>query len=58
MAAMTQMEINNLEHASRSVMAWSPEGYDGRVHLGALVGALVPALGILAVAAAFLFIAF
>ena len=55
---MTQMEINNLEHASRSVMAWSPEGYDGRVHLGALVGALVPALGILAVAAAFLFIAF
>ncbi len=55
---MTQMEINTLEHASRSAMAWSPEGYDGRVHLGALVGALVPALGILAVAAAFLFIAF
>jgi len=58
MAAMTQMEINTLEHASRSAMAWSPEGYDGRVHLGALIGALVRALGILAVAAAFLFIAF
>ena len=56
--AMTQIEIDALEHASRTVMAWSPEGYDGRVHFGAVLGALVPAIGILAAAAAFLFIAF
>ncbi len=55
---MTHMEITALEHAGRSAMAWSPEGYDGRVHFGALLTAIVPALGILAVAAAFLFIAF
>lgn len=53
---MTQMEINALEHAGRTAMAWSPEGYDGRVHLGAVLGALVPSIGILA--AAFLFVAF
>ena len=55
---MTQTEINVLEHAGRAAMAWSPEGYDGRIHLGAVLGALVPAIGILAVAAAFLFVAF
>lgn len=55
---MTQSEINALEHAARSAMAWSPEGYDGRVHYAALFGATLPALSILAVAAAFLFIAF
>jgi len=55
---MTLMEINALEHAGRSTMAWSPEGYDGRIHLGAVLGALLPAIGILAVAAAFLFVAF
>ena len=55
---MTQMEITSLEHAARTVMAWSPEGYDGRIHFGAVLGALVPAIGILAVAATFLFIAF
>jgi hypothetical protein len=55
---MTQMEIDSLEHASRAALAWSPEGYDGRMHLSALLGALVPAIGILAVAAAFLFVAF
>jgi flagellar motor component MotA len=56
--AMTQMEIDTLEHASRAVMAWSPEGYDGRIHLGAMLGAILPAIGILAAAAAFLFVAF
>jgi hypothetical protein len=56
--AMTQMEINALEHAGRAAMAWSPEGYDGRIHFGAVLGALVPALGILAAAATFLFLAF
>jgi hypothetical protein len=56
--AMTQMEINALEHAGRAAMAWSPEGYDGRIHFGALLGAIVPAIGILAAAATFLFLAF
>ena len=55
---MTMMEINALEHAGRSAMVWSPEGYDGRVHLGALLGAMLPAIGILAVAAALLFVVF
>ena len=55
---MTQMEIDTLEHASRMAMAWSPEGYDGKVHFGALLGAILPAIGILAAAAAFLFVAF
>ena len=55
---MTQMEINALEHAGRTAMAWSPAGYDGRIHFGAVLGALLPAIGILAVAAAFLFVAF
>jgi hypothetical protein len=51
------MEINALEQAGRAAMAWSPEGYDGRVHFRAVLSALVPALGILAAAAAILFIA-
>jgi len=55
---MTQMEIDALEHAGRSAFAWSPEGYDGRIHYGAVIGAIVPAIGILAVAVAFLFVAF
>jgi hypothetical protein len=55
---MTLMEINTLEHAGRSAMVWSPEGYDGRIHLGALLGAMVPAIGILAAAAALLFVVF
>ena len=48
--AMTQIEIANLEHAGRSAFAWSPEGYDGKTHFSALFAALVPAVGILAVA--------
>jgi len=55
---MTMMEINALEHAGRSALAWSPEGYDGRVHLGAVIAAMLPAVGILAAAAAILFVAF
>jgi hypothetical protein len=55
---MTKLDIDVLEHAGRVAMAWSPEGYDGRVHLGAVLGALVPAIGILAVAATFLLAAF
>jgi hypothetical protein len=56
--AMTQMEINVLEHASRAALAWSPEGYDGRVHYSAVLGATLAAIGIIAAAVAFLFIAF
>jgi hypothetical protein len=48
---MTQVEIANLEHAGRSAMAWVPEGYDGKTRYGALLGAVVPALSILAAAA-------
>lgn len=51
---MTQIEIANLEHAGRSAMAWVPEGYDGKTHYGALLGAAVPALFVLAAAAALL----
>lgn len=55
---MTHAEISALEHAGRTAMAWSPEGYDGRVHYGALLAAILPTIGILAVAATFLFVAF
>jgi hypothetical protein len=48
---MTQIEIANLEHAGRSAMAWVPEGYDGKTHYGALLGATVPAFFVLAAAA-------
>ena len=47
---MTQIEIANLEYASRAAMGWVPEGYDGRVHYRTLLAAAVPAVGILAVA--------
>lgn len=53
---MTQIEIANLEHADRTAIGgWVPEGYDGRTHYSALLAALVPAVGILAVAATMLF---
>ena len=55
---MTHVDFGRIEHAGRAAMAWSPEGYDGRLHLGAVLGAMVPAIGILAAAAAFLFVAF
>ena len=51
---MTQLEIANLEHAARSAVAWIPEGYDGRTHYGAVLAAIVPAAGILAVVATLL----
>ena len=55
---MTPLDSRVLEHASRIAMAWSPEGYDGRIHLGAVLGAMIPAIGILAVAASLLLAAF
>jgi len=48
--AMTQIEIAHLEHAGRSAFAWTPEGYDGKTHYTEVFAALVPAVGILAVA--------
>ena len=47
---MTRQEIANLEHASRAAIAWIPEDYAGHTHYGAVLAALIPALGILAVA--------
>lgn len=52
---MTQIEISNLEHAGRSAMAWVPEGYDGKTHYDRLLAAALPAIAILAAAAALLF---
>ncbi len=52
---MTVMEINALEHAGRAAMAWSPEGHDRRPHLRTVLGAVIPAIGILAAAVVMLF---
>jgi len=51
---MTQIEITNLEYASRASFGWSPEGYDGKTHYRAVLTAALPAVGILAVAATLL----
>jgi len=51
---MTQIEIANLEHASRASFGWAPAGYDGRTHYRAVLAAALPAVGILAVAATLL----
>lgn len=48
---MNRAEIANLEHASRAAMAWIPEGADDNSHSRSLIAAVVPAIGILAVAA-------
>lgn len=47
---MTRAEIAHLEYAGRFAWGWSPEGSDGRLHYGPVLAALVPAVGILAVA--------
>ena len=51
---MSQIDIANLEHASRASFGWAPEGYDGKTHYRAVLTAALPAIGILAVAASFL----
>lgn len=51
---MTRLEIANLEHATRPAAVWMPEGFDGRTHYGAVLAALLPAAGIIAVAVTFL----
>ena len=52
---MSPAEISRLEHASRSAIAWIPEGYDGRTHYEGLFAGLLTAVGILAVASTLLF---
>lgn len=51
---MMQAEINSLENASRTAVAWAPESYDGEVHFDYVLRAVAPALGILVVAATLL----
>ena len=46
--------LASLQHAARPTVAWIPEGYDGRTHYGAVLAAIIPAVGILAVAATLL----
>jgi hypothetical protein len=48
--AVTQVEIDTLEQASRTTMVWSPEARNSLFHPGALLSALA---GMLAAAAAF-----
>lgn len=51
---MTHAEITSLEHASRESMAWVPEISDAQTRYGVVLGALVPAMAILAAAAGLL----
>ncbi|WP_375452500.1 hypothetical protein [uncultured Devosia sp.] len=54
---MTNMEIKALDDAGRTSMVWSPEGYDGQTHYGAVLRSLVPSLLILmAVVALMMFV--
>lgn len=53
---MTPSEIRNLENASRSALAWSPEGNDAEAQLQDLFKAILPGLAILALAASILFL--
>lgn len=54
MPAVTQREIAELEHASRSAMAWAPDAQEDDNRLRLLLTAMVPALGILMACAALL----
>lgn len=50
---MTPTEVNRLEHASRSAMAWGPET-DGRRQTNLLLVVMVPGLAMLVLAATLL----
>lgn len=52
---MAHSQTAALDDAGRSA-AWSPEGYDGETHFGYVLKAMTPAIGILVVAAALLFV--
>jgi hypothetical protein len=51
---MDRTDIANLEDAGRAAMAWIPDGTDRRTHHWGLVAAIIPAAGIIAVAATLL----
>jgi hypothetical protein len=48
------MDASFTDRSAARTTTWSAAGYDGRVHAGALLGAVIPALAILLVAAALL----
>jgi hypothetical protein len=48
---VNRTQITNIEDAGRATMAWVPEGSDGRPRSRAVLGAILSAGGILAVAA-------
>ena len=51
---MNTLDIAKLEAAGRSAMAWTPDEADARTHYRAVLGAMIPAMGIIATAAAML----
>jgi len=53
---MSIAEIAKLEDASRATMAYEPEVYVGESNLGFMLRAVTPAIGLLAIAAALLFV--
>ena len=52
--AMTTIDIAKLENAGRSAMAWTPDDRDARTSVRNVLGAMIPAMGIIATAAVFL----
>jgi len=48
---MTSIDVNAIEAAGRSAMAWTPETDDGAPSLRRVLTAVLPALAILAVTA-------
>jgi flagellar motor component MotA len=51
---MSMIDVAKLEDAGRSAMAWTPEDRDARTNLRNVLGAMIPAMGIIATAAVFL----
>lgn len=52
---MSPADISRIEHAGRGAFGWVPETDHRRPNYGALLAALVPAAGIIAVASTFIF---
>lgn len=52
---MTPFEISRIEHAGRGAFGWASDADIGRPRYRELLAALVPALGIIAVATTFIF---
>lgn len=53
---MSTAEIAKLEDAGRATMAYEPEAFEGDSSFGLILRTLTPAIGILAIAAALLFV--